>query len=102
MAIERVCVVGGGVIGSLYAGHLAASAEVTVLTRRDEHARALADGGLRISGKSDLTARVHATADPVELPDFDLGILATKATQIEDAAAALAGPRPDPAIMTIQ
>ena len=32
--IERVCVIGGGVIGSLFAGHLAQVAEVSVLTRR--------------------------------------------------------------------
>ena len=32
MAIERVCVIGAGVIGSLYAGHLASVAEVSVLT----------------------------------------------------------------------
>ena len=36
--IERVCVIGGGVIGSLFAGHLAQVAEVSVLTRRREHA----------------------------------------------------------------
>ena len=39
--IERVCVVGAGVIGSLFAGHLGAVAEVSVLCRREEHARAL-------------------------------------------------------------
>jgi 2-dehydropantoate 2-reductase len=102
MAIERVCVVGAGVIGSLYAGHLASVAEVSVLTRRDEQARALADGGLRISGKSEVTARVQATADAAQLPDFDLAILATKATQLEDAARALAGRAPGATMMTIQ
>jgi 2-dehydropantoate 2-reductase len=102
MAIERVCVVGAGVIGSLYAGHLARNAEVSVLTRREEHARALSDGGLRISGKSQFIAPVHATADPAELPDFDLGVLATKATQLEEAAGALAGRAPQATMMTIQ
>ena len=39
--IERVCVVGAGVIGSLYAAHLSRVADVWVLVRRPEHARAL-------------------------------------------------------------
>jgi 2-dehydropantoate 2-reductase len=102
MAIERVCVVGAGVIGSLYAAHLARDLEVSVLTRRAEHADALNADGLRISGKSDFTARLRATADPAELPDFDLGIVATKATQLEEAAAALAGRFPAATLMTIQ
>jgi 2-dehydropantoate 2-reductase len=102
MAFERVCVVGAGVIGSLYAGHLASRAEVSVLTRRPEHAHALNNGGLRISGKSHLSARVHATADPADLLDFDLGIFATKATQLEDAVRALAGRAPSATMMTVQ
>jgi 2-dehydropantoate 2-reductase len=102
MAIERVCVVGAGVIGSLYAGHLARGLEVSVLTRREEQARALNERGLRISGKSDFTSPLRATADPTDLPDFDLGILATKATQLEQAAAQLAGRFPGATLMTIQ
>ena len=38
MAISRVCVIGAGTIGSLIAGHLAAVCDVSVLTRRPEHA----------------------------------------------------------------
>ena len=38
-AVTRVCVVGAGVIGSLYAAHLARVTEVSVLCRREEHAR---------------------------------------------------------------
>ena len=102
MAIERVCVIGAGVIGSLYAGHLARDLEVSVLTRRPEHAEALEADGLRISGKSDFTARVRATADPAELPEFDLGIVATKATQLEGAVAGLTGRFPGATLMTIQ
>ncbi|HZQ66232.1 MAG TPA: 2-dehydropantoate 2-reductase [Gaiellaceae bacterium] len=102
MAIERVCVVGAGVIGSLYAAHLARCVEVSVLTRREDHARALAAEGLRISGKSDFTASVYATAEPAELPEFDLGIVATKATQLEEAASSLAGRSAAATLMTIQ
>jgi 2-dehydropantoate 2-reductase len=99
---ERVCVVGGGVIGSLYAGHLAQVAEVSVLTRRAEHAAALERDGLRISGKSDLVAHVGAADDAARLPDADLVILATKATEVEAAAERLAGRMPDATVMTIQ
>jgi 2-dehydropantoate 2-reductase len=100
--IERVGVVGGGVIGSLYAAHLAAVAEVWMLTRRPEHARALEEDGLRVSGKHDFTATLRATADPAELPELDLAILATKATQLDAAAAALAGRASGTTVMTIQ
>jgi 2-dehydropantoate 2-reductase len=100
--IERVCVVGAGAIGSLYAAHLAQAAEVSVLTRREEHARALEAEGLRVTGRSNLHARVTASADPDELPEFDLGIAAMKATELEAAAARLAGRFPGATIMTVQ
>jgi 2-dehydropantoate 2-reductase len=102
MAIERVCVVGGGVIGSLYAAHLARVAEVTVLTRRAEHAAALREHGLTVSGKADFSTPLHATADPAELGDADLAIVATKATDLEDAARRLGGCVPGATVMTIQ
>ena len=76
--IERVCIIGGGVIGSLFAGHLAQVADVSVLTRRRDHAEALNREGLRISGRSELHVTVHASHDPAELEPFDLGIVATK------------------------
>jgi 2-dehydropantoate 2-reductase len=98
----RVCVVGAGVIGSLYAGHLAQVADVSVLTRRPEHAEALVRDGLRITGKSDLVARVTAADDAAGLPDADLVILATKATEVEPAAERLSGRMPHATVMTIQ
>ncbi len=99
---ERVCIVGCGVIGSLYAAHLASVADVWVLTRRSEHARALEEEGLRVSGKHEFTARLRATADPDELPEVDLAILATKATQLEEAASRISGRIPAATVMTIQ
>jgi 2-dehydropantoate 2-reductase len=98
--IERVCVIGAGVIGSLFAGHLADVAEVSVLTRRRDHADALNGKGLRVTGRSDRRASVFATDDPEELPAFDVGIVATKAGGLEDAAASLDGRFPDATIMT--
>jgi 2-dehydropantoate 2-reductase len=100
--VHRVCVVGAGVIGSLYAGHLGAVTETLVLTRRAEHARALNDEGLRVSGRHDFTARVHAASDPGELAEPELVIVATKATGLESAAAALEGHFPGATVMTVQ
>jgi 2-dehydropantoate 2-reductase len=98
----RVCVVGAGSIGSLFAAHLARVADVSVLTRRDDHARALNEHGLRVSGRHDFTVRVTAAAAARDLLEFDLGIIATKATGLEPAAASLARSFPDATIMTVQ
>jgi len=98
--IERVCVIGAGSIGSLFAGHLAQLVEVTVLTRREDHAEALNRDGLRVTGRSDLHAHVTASADPDAIEPFDLGIVATKANGLESAATALEGRFPDALVMT--
>jgi 2-dehydropantoate 2-reductase len=99
--VERVCVVGAGVIGSLFAGHLAQAAKVSVLVRRREHADALNEHGLRVSGRSDVHADVEAFVDPDEVPPFELGIVATKADGLEAAAQSLAGRFPEAMIMTV-
>ncbi|HEX6725180.1 MAG TPA: 2-dehydropantoate 2-reductase [Gaiella sp.] len=98
--IERVCVIGAGSIGSLFAGHLAQLAEVSVLTRRRDHADALNREGLRVTGRSDLHARVAASADPDAIEPFDLGIVATKANGLDSAATALEGRFLDALVMT--
>jgi len=98
----RVCVVGAGSIGSLLAGHLATVTDVVVLTRRAEHARALNEDGLRVSGRHDFTARVTAASDPRDVPDFDLGIVATKANEVEAAAESLGGKFAGTTMMTVQ
>jgi 2-dehydropantoate 2-reductase len=99
--MERVCIVGAGVIGSLYAGHLAQVCEVSVLTRRREHADALNRDGLRVSGKSELRATVTASADPGALPECQVGIVATKAPGLRAAAEALEGHFPGATLMTV-
>ena len=99
--IERVCVVGAGVIGSLFAAHLGAVAEVSVLCRREEHARALNERGLRVTGKAELSASVAAASSPVDLPVPDLVIVATKAGGLESAASSLAGHWPEATVMPV-
>jgi 2-dehydropantoate 2-reductase len=87
LEMKRVCIVGCGAIGSLYAAHLARVAEVWAFVRREEHARALSRDGLRVSGKHEFHVSLKATAQPDQLPDCDLSIVATKATQVEDSMA---------------
>ncbi|HXG75832.1 MAG TPA: 2-dehydropantoate 2-reductase [Gaiellaceae bacterium] len=96
-----MCVIGAGVIGSLFAAHLAQVCEVSVLTRRREHADALNREGLRVSGRSELHARVLASNDPDALPSPDLVIVATKAGGLRAAVAALAGRFPEATVMTV-
>ena len=87
--MKRICIVGCGAIGSLYAAHLARVAEVHAFVRRPDHARALSRHGLRVSGSHSFTAELKATTNPRELPEFDFGIVATKATQVAEAFAAV-------------
>lgn len=100
--IGKVCVVGAGTIGSLCAAHLGRTSEASVLTRRTDHAEALNRHGLSVSGKSDFHTELFATTDPAALPEPDLVIVATKATQITEAAGALRGRFPNATVMTIQ
>ena len=83
--MKRVCVVGCGSIGSLYAAHLARVTEVWAFVRREEHASALNREGLRVSGKHEFRVSLKATNRPDDLPDCDLAIVATKATQVGES-----------------
>jgi 2-dehydropantoate 2-reductase len=99
--LERICIAGAGTIGSLLAAHLARVADVSVLTRRADHARALNDEGLRVSGRASFTARVRAATDPAEL-DADLVVLASKGSDLEPLADRLAGHFEGATMMTVQ
>jgi len=76
----KICVIGCGAIGSLFAAHLARleSVEVYAYDVSEDHVRTTNRNGLRISGAADFTARVRATSDPHELPLCNYGIVATK------------------------
>ena len=100
--MTRVVVAGGGSIGSLLAAHLAQVAEVTVLTRREEHAAALRMNGLQVSGRAEFRSSLDATADPAALGDADLAILACKGTDLEPLAAQLEGRLEGATVMTVQ
>jgi 2-dehydropantoate 2-reductase len=100
--VNRVCIAGAGVIGSLFAAYLARVTDVTALTRREEHARALNEHGLRVSGRGDFTSRVTAATSPDRLPEPELVIVASKGGDVEPIATQLAGHWPNATLMTVQ
>lgn len=100
--MTRVCIIGCGAIGSLYAAHLARVCEVWAFVRRPEHARDLNSDGLRVSGTHDFHSRMHATAIPAELPECDFGIVSTKATQTAKALAPVAERLRRAALLSVQ
>ena len=87
--MKRVCIIGCGAIGSLYAAHLARVAEGWAFVRREDHARALNRDGLRVSGKHDFHVSLNATTQPDQLPECELGIVATKARQVKESISAI-------------
>jgi 2-dehydropantoate 2-reductase len=99
--MTRVCIAGAGTIGSLFAAHLARVTDVSVLTRRDEHAAALNEHGLEVTGRAQFTASVTASSDPAELA-ADLLILACKGNELEPLAKRLEGQFEGATVMTVQ
>jgi len=88
----KVCIVGCGAVGSLFAAHLAqkGEAEVWAYDVWKDHVEAIRNHGLHISGAADFTAKLNATSDPKELPRCDYGIVATKAVHTRGAIAQVA------------
>jgi 2-dehydropantoate 2-reductase len=88
----RVCVVGCGAVGSLFAAGLAQldDVEVWAYDLDREHVRAINERGLTISGAGELEARLRATSEASELPPCDFGLVATKSMHTGAAMAAVA------------
>ena len=85
----RVCIIGCGAVGSLFAAHLAkgGEAEVWACDIWKEHIDAIRQNGLRLSGAAEFTARLNATHDPKQIPRCDYGVVATKAIHTRTAIA---------------
>ncbi len=98
----NVVVAGAGTIGSLFAAHLARVADVGVLARREDHAQALNEHGLHVSGRADFTTRVHASTDPAQLGPADLVIVACKGGDLERLAASIGSSFAGATVMTAQ
>lgn len=88
----RICIVGCGAVGSLFAANLATldDVEVWAFDLYQAHVDAIARNGLTLSGAGSVHARLHATSDPGALPPCDFGIVATKAMHADAALAATA------------
>jgi 2-dehydropantoate 2-reductase len=100
----RVCIVGCGAVGSLFAANLAQLEDVEVWAYdvSQAHVDAINANGLRLTGAGDVTGRVRATTDASALPACDFGIVATKAMHTEGAIAATAHAFVDGAVATVQ
>jgi 2-dehydropantoate 2-reductase len=85
----KICIIGCGAVGSLFAAHLAklSEAEVFAYDVSREHVDAINARGLRLSGEADFTARLKAASDAKALPRCDFGIVATKAVHTASAIA---------------
>ncbi len=100
----KVCVVGCGAVGSLFAANLATLPELEVwafdLAR--EHVEAINRDGLRLTGAGEVVGKVTATTDAAELPRCAFGIVATKAMHTEAAISATAHAFVEGSVATVQ
>jgi 2-dehydropantoate 2-reductase len=100
----RVCIVGCGAVGSLFAANLARldDVEVWAYDVSRAHVDAINANGLRLTGADDVVARLYATTNAAELPVCDFGMVATKAMHTEGAIADTAHAFADGAVATVQ
>jgi 2-dehydropantoate 2-reductase len=100
----RVCVVGCGAVGSLFAANLARldDLEVWAYDLAADHVATINARGLRLSGAGDVLGPVRATSDASELPACDFGIVATKAMHTKAAIAAVAPAFEGGSVATVQ
>ncbi|HLX31699.1 MAG TPA: 2-dehydropantoate 2-reductase [Gaiellaceae bacterium] len=100
----RICVVGTGAVGSLFAANLSLleDVEVWAFDLNELHVAAINRDGLRLSGAGEVTGRPRATSNAAELPACDFGLVATKAMHTEPAIAATAHAFADGCVATVQ
>jgi 2-dehydropantoate 2-reductase len=114
--VVRICVVGCGAIGSLFAAHLGRlpGAEVWAFDVSADLVRAINQGGLRLTGTAAAAApvseesqashgpQVQARRDSAHIPPCELGIVAVKSQHTAAAMAATAAVFRDGAVCSLQ
>jgi 2-dehydropantoate 2-reductase len=100
----KVCIVGCGAIGSLFAAHLARldDVEVWAYDLAVDHIAAINASGLRLSGESDILSHPRATTDAADIPACEYGIVATKSLHTRAAIEAVAPVFVDGAVCSVQ
>jgi len=100
----KVCIVGCGAVGSLFAANLAQldDVEIWAYDLAQEHVDAINRDGLRLSGAGEVLGRPRATSDASELPECDFGIVATKAMHTSSAIATTAHAFTGGCVATVQ
>ena len=88
----RICVIGCGAVGSLFAANLATldDVEVWACDLNQLHVDAITEKGLQLVGAGAVVGHPRATSDPAAIPACDYGIVATKAMHADAAIAATA------------
>ena len=99
----RICIVGCGAVGSLFAANLATldDVEVWAFDLNQAHIDAIKENGLQLTGAGEVHSRPHATAAARELPPCDFGIVATKAMHAEAAISATTHAFADGAVASV-
>ena len=88
----KICVIGAGAIGGLFAAKLAQSGEEVSVVARGAHLAAIRANGLALIEEGrEIVARVTATDRIAEVGEQDLIILGMKAHQVAAVAPRTAG-----------
>ncbi|MGH2583578.1 MAG: ketopantoate reductase family protein [Dehalococcoidia bacterium] len=87
----RVLILGGGGLGTVYAGYLGRTGVDVTLLVKPAHAVALEHSEVHITGLDEFTAAVEVTSDPGRLGAYDYLLVCVKGRDTETALAPLLG-----------
>lgn len=86
----KIAVIGAGAVGGYFGGRLALGGNEVAFLVRGKTLETLRSGPLRVESiKGDFEVAVRATDRPEEIEDADVVLVAVKAWQVPDAAAAI-------------